>query len=153
MTSKFKHVPNSFARLIAKIGYGQALTLLDPTDFRPICVPYILGEKKNLSFIVGAQAEDSPPNEGMGYVLGNSGFGTPENLMIMSSVRLLANNHTPNYHIVVGDVRGRKNVERVIRKIGEVEIKLIFENNAAVNELGNENDLFPSVWPLPFWRI
>ena len=152
LTLKFKHVPDSFARLVAKIGYGQALTILDPTDFRPVCVPYILGEKENLSFIVGAQTEVPPPNEGMGYVLGNFGFGTPENLMIMSSVRLLANNHTPNYHVVVGDVRGRENVERVIRKIGEVEIKLISENSAADNELGNENDLFPSVWPLPSWR-
>ncbi len=28
LTARFKHVPESFARMIAKIGYGQVLTVL-----------------------------------------------------------------------------------------------------------------------------
>lgn len=58
---KFKHVPDSFARMIAKIGYCHILTILDLNDFRPICLPYILGEKENLSYIVGgAMVAPSP---------------------------------------------------------------------------------------------
>src|SRR5260370_3199283 len=53
LTAKFRHVTDRFARLIAKIGYGQILCSLDPGDFRPICVPYILGHKNNPSYIVG----------------------------------------------------------------------------------------------------
>ena len=42
LTSKFRHVPDSFARLLAKIAYCHTLCVLDPGDFRPICLPYIL---------------------------------------------------------------------------------------------------------------
>jgi len=49
LTTKFRHVPDSFARLIAKIGYCNLLCALDPGDFRPICLPYILGAKNNLT--------------------------------------------------------------------------------------------------------
>jgi hypothetical protein len=41
-TSRFRHVPDSFAPLLAKIGYCNLLCTLDPVDFRPICLPYIL---------------------------------------------------------------------------------------------------------------
>ena len=49
LTSKFRHVPESFARLLAKIGYCNLLCVLNTGDFRPICVPYILGRKGNPS--------------------------------------------------------------------------------------------------------
>jgi hypothetical protein len=79
LTAQFKHVPYSFAKLIAKIGYGQALSMLEPSDFRPICLPYILGEKKNISFVVGGSFSTPEPNKGQGYVLKSSGFGDLEN--------------------------------------------------------------------------
>ena len=53
LTLSFRHVPHDFGRLLAKIGYGQVLTQLDPGDFRPICIPYILGQKDNVSHVVG----------------------------------------------------------------------------------------------------
>jgi hypothetical protein len=39
LTAKFRHMPVSFARLLAKIGYCHLLTVLDPQDFRAICLP------------------------------------------------------------------------------------------------------------------
>ena len=39
--SKFRHVPDSFARMLAKIGYCHLLTELPVGSFRPICLPYI----------------------------------------------------------------------------------------------------------------
>jgi hypothetical protein len=58
---KFQHVPDAFGRLLAKIGYGQVLTELDPGDFRPICLPYITGKKDNVSYVVASAAPRPPP--------------------------------------------------------------------------------------------
>ena len=74
LTIKFRHVPNSFGRLLAKIGYGNALCTLNPTDFNPICVPYILGHKKNISYIVGSNFDCTPPTIGIGYKLSTGGI-------------------------------------------------------------------------------
>jgi hypothetical protein len=52
LTARFRHMPESFARLLAKIGYCNLLTMLDPGDFRPICLPYIMGHRANPSYIV-----------------------------------------------------------------------------------------------------
>ena len=72
LTFKFKHVPQSFGRMIAKIGYCQVLCSLDPHDFNPICLPYILGKQENISYIVGENFNARKPIEGMGYVLNPS---------------------------------------------------------------------------------
>ncbi len=151
LTGKFRHVPDSFARLIAKIGYGQALCSLDPGDFRPICLPYILGTRKNPSFVVGGQLNIAEPDPEMGYVLGSGGFGNLSRLMIISEVRLIANNHTPTYHVVVGDVTGRENVETVIRKLGVSDVVML-STGASPEESSEELHWMPQVWPLPFWN-
>jgi hypothetical protein len=62
LTAKVRHMPESFARLLAKIGYCHLLTVLDPGDFRPICLPYITGERKNPSYVVGGTVETAEPN-------------------------------------------------------------------------------------------
>jgi hypothetical protein len=77
LTAKFRHMPESFARLLAKIGYCNLLTMLDPADFRPICLPYILGDRKNPSYVVGGAVEIAEP-ETVGYRLSTLGFGSPE---------------------------------------------------------------------------
>jgi len=104
---QFRHVPDDFARLIAKIGYGQVLTRLDLGDFHPICVPYILGQKRNLSYIVGGTLDDQVPEPENGYSLSTVAFGTSNRLMIAAVVRLYANTHAPAYHALIGDVTGR----------------------------------------------
>jgi hypothetical protein len=55
LTAKFRHMPESFARLLAKIGYCNLLTVVDPGDFQPICLPYIMGDRKNPSTSSGAR--------------------------------------------------------------------------------------------------
>ncbi|QIE23574.1 hypothetical protein SBC1_14610 [Caballeronia sp. SBC1] len=59
--ARFKHVPDSFARLLIKIAYGQVLCSLDPADFNAICLPYILEEGRNYSYIVGGRWDLPPP--------------------------------------------------------------------------------------------
>lgn len=144
LTSKFRHVPESYARLLAKIGYCHMLVALDPQDFRPICLPYILG-RPNPSYVVGGSMNDFPATDGMGYVLRTVCFGTDDRLMLMAEIRLFANNGTPIYHVVVGDVSGRDKVAAMHEKLGP---DAIVEEPSALGD----NHLAPTAWPLPFWQ-
>lgn len=117
-TMKFRHVPESFGCFIAKIGYCQALTLLSPEDFEPVCLPYIMGKEKNVSYIVGQNPAVDLPVSDLGYVLNSIYQGTKFKGNIISEVRLLANNHTPTYHVVVGSVETEERVSNVLKKMG-----------------------------------
>lgn len=117
LTVKFRHVPISFARLVAKIGYCQVLTSLSPTDFEAVCLPYILGKSKNLSHIVGARPGHEPPEPNIGYQLASHRFGTDSLQVITAAVRLLANCDTPTYHVVIGIVRGQEQVREVSSRL------------------------------------
>jgi hypothetical protein len=114
---KFRHVPESFARMIAKIGYRQVLTTLAPNDFESICAPYILGTKNNLSHIVGCSAAAPTPDDGLGYVLRTTAIGNADGLLMMAEVRLYASAFTPIYQVVVGRVTGREAVAIALRKM------------------------------------
>jgi HNH endonuclease len=149
LTARFRHVPESFARLLAKIGYGQILTSPDPGDFRPICVPYILGHRKNPSYIVGGKLISDQPDPGIGYVMKTAGFGMPDRLMLMAELRLYANNHVPTYHVVVGDVVGTDKVAAALKKIGVIDLQVL----SPMHVPGAEPDHWmPTCWPLPFWQ-
>lgn len=122
----FRHQPTEFGQLLLKIGYGQALTHLDCRDFEAICVPYILGEKSNVSWLVGTNMQESEALPDFGYSLRTKALGTTELLYIISEVKLWANTLMPWYHVVVGRVQGRDNVGHVIDKLNRV-------NAAAIN--------------------
>jgi hypothetical protein len=116
LTAKFRHVPNSFGRLLAKIGYGQVLWALEPDEFRPLCVPYILGAKSNVSYVVGGTFDIPPPNPGIGYNLRTVVYGDKTRILLIALLRIYANLHSPIYHVVVGDVLGEPYVESAIAK-------------------------------------
>ena len=144
----FRHVPDAFGRLLAKIGYGQVLTKLDPGDFRPICLPYITGKKANVSYVVGGTLKDQVPEPENGYSLSTVGFGSSFRLMLIALIRLYANTHSPAYHVVVGDVAGAENVERIMQKIdvtiGDVNLLQHSASESSAHWL-------PWKLPLPFW--
>jgi hypothetical protein len=118
LTMKFRHVPDAFGRLIVKIGYCQILTLLDLSDFTPICLPYITGEKTNLSYILGGSIADEKPEPALGCRLGAAVVWMNGRLLLAALVRLLANTDSPTYHVVVGYVDGADNIELVLKKLG-----------------------------------
>ena len=124
LTLSFRHVPYDFGRLLAKIGYGQVLTQLDPGDFRPICIPYILGQKDNVSYVVGGTFEEQAPERDNGYSLRTVGFGNSDRIILVALIRLLSNTWTPAYHVVVGDVVGHERVERIMEKLGSIVSKV-----------------------------
>lgn len=153
-TMKFNH--DSYARLLEKIAYGQILCSLDPGEFRPICLPYILGEKTNHSFIVGSRKDIPEPQAGLGYSMGTICFGTSDYLLLIVELRIIADNHTPVYHILVGDVSGRGNVEHVRSKI-VATYEVTLPDNTQVTlpdsmqdspKIANVYHWMPRVWPL-----
>jgi hypothetical protein len=146
LTARFRNVPESFGRLLAKIGYGQILCSFEPWEFRPFCVPYILGHKRNLSFIVGG-THDIPAPLPFGYNLSTIAFGDFNRLLLVAEIRLYANAHTPLYHVVVGDVLGRENVAAAIQKLdGQTTI---LSPHAFIGGATKPDHWFPRVWPLP----
>lgn len=152
LTIKFRHVPQELGRLLAKIGYCQILTSLDLEDFRPICLPYILGQKQNVSYVVGGSLEDGKPDPENGYSLTTVGFGSTSLIMLVALVRLYANTHAPAYHVVVGDVAGPENVKRVLNKLGVADPQSLSTSSDGHEPSQNEHWL-PRAFPLPFWMV
>lgn len=151
LSVKFRHVPDSFARMIAKIGYGHILSILDLCDFRSLCVPYILGQKKNLSYIVGGSFNSPAPEIDKGYVLNTVGFGDANRIMLIAEVRLFANNETPAYHVLVGEALGTAQVSSVMKKLGQVEFMTLPQGLEIAPQALDTCHWSPRVWPLPFW--
>jgi hypothetical protein len=151
LISRFRHMPTSFARLLAKIGYCNLLCALDPGDFKPICLPYILGIKANPSYVVGGTFELAEPTPSIGYVLKTAGFVQNNRLMLMTEIRLYSNNATPTYHVVVGDVSGQEQIAAVLNKIGPLESAEIVAETQPGPTSGRDHWL-ANKWPLPFWQ-
>lgn len=122
---------------------------LDPGDFRPICLPYILGEKTNLSYIVGSRRNIPDPKPDLGYEMSSISYGTSEYLVLIAEIRIIANNHTPVYHVVVGDVSGKENVHYVREKLVATYEDVIPDNTSSVQNPMDEHHWMPRVWPLP----
>jgi hypothetical protein len=120
------------------------ITVDDETRRNAFCLPYILGEKTNVSYVVGGSSQDYPPDARYGYSLTTASFGSLNRLMLVVIVRLYANVHSPVYHVVVGDVIGEANVSKVLRKLG-------CEGTVLPKVVEPDPHWLPQVLPLPFW--
>ncbi|WP_229256011.1 hypothetical protein [Duganella fentianensis] len=147
VTAQFRHLPTSFARMLAKIGYCQILTSLDPGDFDALCLPYILGAEKNLSHIIGARASIEAPEPGIGYSLRSNLFGDDELCFVVAEIRLFSAAHTPTYHVVVGQASGPANVELVSQKL-EVTYRAQLPKPSAFEIPPDEFHWMPASWPI-----
>jgi hypothetical protein len=150
LTGAFKHVPQSFGRLIAKIGYCHALTALDPGDFTPICLPYIVGKKSNISYVVGSRQPNDPRIPELGYFLRTILLANEDRMILLVEVRLLADNDTPTYHVVVGEIVGEEAVKNIKAKLN---VQASSERTEPVFQDDQGRDIFkltPTVWPLRY---
>jgi HNH endonuclease len=148
LTAKMCFNHDSYCRLLEKIAYCQILCSLDPGDFRPICLPYIMGEKDNHSFIVGSRKSVPDPQLGLGYSMSTICFGTSEHLLLMATIRILADKHTPEYHVLVGDVTGKEKVAYVRKKItATYDVSIPDDSNGPQNP-ADEYHWMPRIWPL-----
>ncbi|WP_449439593.1 hypothetical protein [Pseudomonas migulae] len=150
--ASFRHVPDSFARLLAKIAYGQVLCSLDPNDFDAICLPYILGEKSNLSYIVGGCGNLPEPQPDIGYELKSHCIRSAGRLLIISEIQFLSNCRTPKYHVVVGYVEGEVETTRVFEKIEATYSVDISDTELYKMRTEDAFHWMPFQWPLPAWK-
>lgn len=121
LTIKFRNVPYEFGQLLCKIAYGQLLTMLNLDDFDSICLPYIMGGKTNVSYLVGGGAENVEPIPEIGYSLKVEGLISPIlSLWLIVRIRLYANTHAPEYQVVGGEVKEKENIDRIIKKLGGI---------------------------------
>jgi HNH endonuclease len=152
LTAQFRHVPDAFGRLLAKVAYCQILTSLAPNDFDAICLPYILGHKKNLSYIVGARTSIEDPEPGIGYRLSSNRFGTRTKQVLVAEIRLVANNHTPTYHVIVGKVEGMDRVSNVVERLDTRCSVDMPESFDIPREPPDDLHWMPRNWPLPIFQ-
>ena len=141
---------------------GQLRSALQKSDIVICCVhwtrttlgrsvyPTSCGKKPNPSYVVGGTLEDAEANQGLGYVMNTVGFIRDDRLMLIAEIRLFANNGTPTYHVVVGDVHGQERTAAVLQKVGPIELSDASQAPQATT-ISRGDHWMPSRWPLPFW--
>ena len=70
--------------------------------------------------------------------------------MLIVEIRLYANNGTPTYHVVVGDVSRQERIAAALEKVGPLELAGLAQEPKAT-AISNNDHWIPTVWPLPFW--
>lgn len=88
---------------------------------------------------------------GIGYEMRTNCIKFPGRLLIIVEVQILPNNVTPTYHVLVGDVEGDEESEKIYNKI-EATYSLNITNASIYKPI--DDDTFhwlPSHWPLPAW--
>lgn len=148
LTAKMRFNHDSYCRFLEKVAYCQILCSLDPSDFRPICLPYIMGEKTNHSFIVGSRKSIPEPQKGLGYTMSTICYGTSEYIILMAEIRIIADNHTPVYHVLVGDVTGKEKVEYVRKKTTATWDVIVPDNAEGPQNPADHHHWMPRIWPL-----
>ena len=112
---RYKHIPDQFARTLAKIAYGYAIAILGAETFEPFIQDVILGNSPNISYLVGGSSDIEPPVPNAGHLLGIIVRGPRNALLVVVTIRLFASTHTPSYHVVVGRITHQSGFDVVMR--------------------------------------
>ncbi len=63
MAYSFRHVPEQFARMLAKIGHSYAVVTFGLDTFTPLAVETILGQTKNFPMSLAAALTSNLPSQ------------------------------------------------------------------------------------------
>jgi hypothetical protein len=112
---RLKVVPNSLARMLAKIGYAYAVAELTLDCFYPLqhTLDVILCKNDDVGWTVGGKSELAPRIENAGHMLKIDILSSPPaKPLIVTEIRLFSMMDTPDFHVVVGrmDFRNPKHV-------------------------------------------
>lgn len=146
LIGRFHHHPNEFGRLLAKIGYCHVMRFLDRGDVNTICLPFILGAERNVSFVVGGVGDIPKPNEGVGYGMTINFLKDETFALVVVAIRLVAHAHTPIYHAVVGYSHGSDQVGRVRTKLSG-DPALVVTDVRKHESARPKAHWMPRVWP------
>lgn len=93
---------DSLARTLAKIAHATCIAELGIDAFEHMLPPYILGEKKELSYLVGGVRRSMEPNETLHEVVWKVSPGTDGWHWVMVEIRLFAQIGGPSALVIVG---------------------------------------------------
>jgi len=88
----------------------------------------------------------------IGYELRTNCAKFLDTLLIMAEIQFLPNCQTPIYHVLVGDVIGASEVNRVLRKIKATCTVDVIDTSLYRKPSDEKFHWMPSKWPLPAWE-
>lgn len=97
--------PYEFARLLAKIAHGRAVSEYGLEGFRPLGLEVILGRSDDYFNTVGGSLETEPAIEGDDHILDLSIlFKSPTLALLIAEIRLFSQIDSPKYKVVTGEI-------------------------------------------------
>ncbi|OFY37450.1 MAG: hypothetical protein A2Z69_03385 [Bacteroidetes bacterium RBG_13_44_24] len=100
-----KTKPTNFARMLAKIAYGFAVSKYGLNNFRPLILPAILGEKDDIGMWVGCEAQEQENFPKEDFVVNLS---VKEDI-IYSRIKFFGKfEQVPTYLVVVGEIKNNE---------------------------------------------
>ncbi|MBB3213446.1 hypothetical protein FHW67_002738 [Herbaspirillum sp. Sphag1AN] len=84
----------------------------------------------------------------VGYSIKTCVFGDAHSIFLVAEIRLVADNHTPVYHVVVGKVEGLEKVAFVQKKLDGADGCFSMSVADAREKHGDTYKWLPSKWPL-----
>jgi len=61
---------------------------------------------------------------------------------------MVANCHTPVYHVVVGEINGREQIQKLAKKLDEISFLSIADEYCGEIALGDDFHWVPTHWPM-----
>jgi hypothetical protein len=93
----------AFARLLAKVGHGVAVSGFGATGFTPYLRDLILGRTQEWAGVVGGESKIQPPITGRHYVK-LDGLVHAGRTLLLCEIRLFAAFGSPTYLVVAGEI-------------------------------------------------
>jgi len=104
-THRIMAKPYEFARLLAKIAHGRAVSEYGLEGFRPLGLEVILGKSDDYFNTVGGSLELEPAKEGGDHILDLSIFFKSSTLaLLIVDIRLFSQIVSPKYKVVAGEI-------------------------------------------------
>ncbi len=106
-----RFMPVEFAQAIIKMCFSYAIAGLGFGSFRPLCLPQILSQDKNISYIFG-QNRTNEPIKGVTKVwtIELSYRLFQERLLLTAKCSIIPGMGTPIYEVVIGDLHDREQI-------------------------------------------
>jgi hypothetical protein len=104
-THRIMAKPYEFARLLAKIAHGRAVSEYGLEGFKPLGLDVILGKSDDYFYTVGGSLECEPAIEGGDHILDLSIlFKSPTLALLIVDIRLFSQIVSPKYTVVAGEI-------------------------------------------------
>lgn len=115
-------VPEQYARMLAKIGYGYAVAELGLEGFEPLCLDIVLNKPAICSYLVGGSwtLKDKPETSGDHFIAIGQASSAIANPLVVVFIRLFQQMQgAPHHHVVVGRLKTREQIDQMTRYLAK----------------------------------